>query len=145
MLYAERGVARLIAALPGRKFVLTNAPETYARAVLAALGIEQLFERVIAIEHMQRRGIWRAKPDLAMLRSVMRAARARIGDAILVEDTRGHLKRYRRLGIRTVWVVGHLAPAPKPQSPGSASRRPGTGRPHYVDHRVHSLKSLRKL
>lgn len=143
MLYAERGVARLIAALPGRKFVLTNAPETYARAVLAALGIEQLFERVIAIEQMQRRGVWCAKPDLAMLRGVMRAAHARIADAILVEDTRGHLKRYRRLGIRTVWVVGHLVTAPKRQ--GSNSRRPGTGRPHYVDHRVHSLKSLRKL
>ncbi|OXH85344.1 HAD family hydrolase, partial [Burkholderia multivorans] len=31
MLRAERGLARVVAALPGRKFVLTNAPERYAR------------------------------------------------------------------------------------------------------------------
>lgn len=43
MLQAERGLARLVAALPGRKIVLTNAPETYARAVLEELGIERLF------------------------------------------------------------------------------------------------------
>ncbi|MDN7656514.1 HAD-IA family hydrolase [Burkholderia multivorans] len=132
MLRAERGLARVVAALPGRKFVLTNAPERYARAVLRELRIERLFERVIAIEHMRDRRTWRAKPDSAMLRRVLRDAHARIEDAILVEDTRGHLKRYKRLGIGTVWITGHL--------PGHL---PSTGRPHYVDRRIRSLKSLR--
>ncbi|MFS2128203.1 hypothetical protein, partial [Pseudomonas sp. Pseusp97] len=68
MVRHERGVARLVAALPGRKIVLTNAPEAYARAVLAQLRIERLFEQVIAIEHMRDRRRWRAKPDHAMLR-----------------------------------------------------------------------------
>ncbi|MBN3820785.1 HAD-IA family hydrolase, partial [Paraburkholderia sp. Se-20369] len=75
---------------------------------------------------------WRAKPDHAMLRRTLRAAHARPADAILVEDTRGHLKRYKRLGIGTVWITGHL--------PGHL---PSTGRPHYVDQRIRSLKSLR--
>ncbi|WJF90158.1 pyrimidine 5'-nucleotidase [Paraburkholderia bonniea] len=141
MLRSERGLARLLAALPGRKIVLTNAPEAYARAVLAELGIARLFERVIAIEHMRERRHWRAKPDLAMLRQTMRAARVPLSDAILVEDTRGHLKRYRRLGIRTVWIVGHLPL--KARTAGGAARLPGTGRPHYVDRRIQSLKSLR--
>ncbi|CAN7538144.1 pyrimidine 5'-nucleotidase [Trinickia sp. LjRoot230] len=142
MLRAERGLARLIAALPGRKLVLTNAPQTYARAVLNELGIEHLFERVIAIEHMCRRGQWHAKPDIAMLRHVLREAQVPLADAVLVEDTRGHLKRYRRLGIGTVWIVGHLvAPARAKQS---NARMPGTGRPHYVDRRIRSLKSLRR-
>jgi len=132
MLRAERGLARIVAALPGRKIVLTNAPERYARAVLRELRIERLFERVIAIEHMRDRRTWRAKPDSAMLRRVLRDAHARIEDAILVEDTRGHLKRYKRLGIGTVWITGHL--------PGHL---PSTGRPHYVDRRIRSLKSLR--
>jgi pyrimidine 5'-nucleotidase len=131
MLHAERGLARMLCALPGRKIVLTNAPEAYARAVLAELGIERLFERVVAIEHMRTRERWRAKPDRAMLRAALREARAPLADAILVEDTRGHLKRYRGLGIRTVWITGHL-PARIAQS----------GRPHYVDHRIRSLKSL---
>jgi pyrimidine 5'-nucleotidase len=141
MLRAERGLARLIAALPGRKIVLTNAPEVYARAVLQELGIERLFERVIAIEQMRDRRAWRAKPDPAMLRRAMRDAHAPLARAILVEDTRGHLKRYKRLGIRTVWIVGHLPAAPR--TSGGAARLPGTGRPHYVDRRIRSLKSLR--
>jgi len=141
MLRAERGLARLIAALPGRKIVLTNAPEAYARAVLEELHIERLFERVIAIEHMRDRRAWRAKPDPTMLRRAMRDAHVRLVDAILVEDTRGHLKRYRRLGIRTVWITGHL-PMPV-RIDGVSARRPGTGRPHYVDKSIRSLKSLR--
>jgi pyrimidine 5'-nucleotidase len=143
MLRAERGLARLIAALPGRKLILTNGPQAYARAVLAELGIERLFERVIAIEHMRRRGKWYAKPDLPVLRRVLREANVHVADAVLVEDTRDHLKRYRRLGIRTVWIVGHLLATPRRN--GSSNRLPGTGRPHYVDRRVRSLKSLRGL
>ncbi|KXU89874.1 HAD family hydrolase [Paraburkholderia monticola] len=141
MIRYERGVARLVAALPGRKIVLTNAPETYARAVLAELRIERLFERVIAIEHMRDRRQWRAKPDHAMLRRAMRDARVSLKDAILVEDTRSHLKNYRRLGLRTVWITGHLPR--KPHADGVPTRLPGTGRPHYVDRSVRSLKSLR--
>ena len=132
MVRAERGLARIVAALPGRKLILTNAPENYARAVLRELRIERLFERVIAIEHMRDRRTWRAKPDHTMLRRTLRAAHARMADTILVEDTRGHLKRYKRLGIGTVWITGHL--------PGHL---PVTGRPHYVDQRIRSLKSLR--
>ncbi|NML33429.1 pyrimidine 5'-nucleotidase [Paraburkholderia antibiotica] len=141
MIRHERGVARLVAALPGRKIVLTNAPETYARAVLAELRIERLFERVIAIEHMRDRRQWRAKPDHAMLRKAMRDAHVSLNDAILVEDTRSHLKNYRRLGIRTVWITGHLSR--KPHADGVPTRLPGTGRPHYVDRSIRSLKSLR--
>jgi pyrimidine 5'-nucleotidase len=137
MLHAERGLARTLAALPGRKIVLTNGPEAYARAVLAELGIERQFECVVAIEQMRTRSRWRAKPDRAMLRETLRRLGATLDDAILIEDTRGHLKRYRRLGIRTVWMTGHLPPLPAP-----SMRIQGSGRPHYVDHRIRSLKSL---
>ncbi|MGF6533349.1 MULTISPECIES: pyrimidine 5'-nucleotidase [Paraburkholderia] len=141
MVRSERGLARLVAALPGRKIVLTNAPEAYAHAVLAELRIERLFERVIAIEHMRDRRGWRAKPDASMLRRAMRDAHVPLADAILVEDTRSHLKNYRRLGIRTVWIVGHLPS--KVRADGVPGLLPGTGRPHYVDRRIRSLKSLR--
>ncbi|RDV00087.1 pyrimidine 5'-nucleotidase [Trinickia dinghuensis] len=141
MVRSERGLARLVAALPGRKLILTNAPEKYARDVLRELGIERLFERVIAIEDMRRHGSWHAKPDLPMLRRVLREARVPTEDAILVEDTRSHLKHYKKLGIGTVWIVGHL-PAPA-RIEGKIARLPGSGRPHYVDRRIRSLKSLR--
>ncbi len=141
MVRSERGLGRLIAALPGRKIVLTNGPQAYAQAVLAELRIERLFERVIAVEHMRDRRGWRAKPDPAMLRKAMRDAHVRLSDAILVEDTRGHLKSYKRLGVRTIWIVGHLPP--RTREDGVPALLPGTGRPHYVDRRIRSLKSLR--
>jgi len=137
MLHAERGLARTLAALPGRKIVLTNGPAAYARDVLAALGIERQFERVVAIEQMRSRGRWRAKPDRAMLRETLRRLGATLANAVLIEDTRSHLKRYRGLGIRTVWITGHL---PQPAHP--TPRREGSGKPHYVDQRIRSLKSL---
>ncbi|MDR5730770.1 pyrimidine 5'-nucleotidase [Caballeronia sp. LZ025] len=141
MLRAERGIKRMLHALPGRKIVLTNGPSVYARAVLAELGIEKLFERVIAIEDMREGDRWRAKPDAPMLRQAMRRAHVRLADAILVEDTRGHLKSYRRLGIRTVWIVGHL-PAARTSSGAVSVRMPGAGRPHYVDRTVQSVRAL---
>jgi pyrimidine 5'-nucleotidase len=140
LIRAERGLARLLRALPGRKLILTNGPERYAHAVLAELGIGRLFEQVIAVEHMRHGNRWQTKPELGMLRRAMRRAHVRVADAVLVEDTRGHLKRYKRLGLRTVWMVGHL---PAIQSAGpSKNRMAGSGRPHYVDYRIRSLKSL---
>jgi pyrimidine 5'-nucleotidase len=145
MVRAERGLARMIRGLPGRKIVLTNAPSVYAHAVLNELGIAKLFERVIAIEDMQdRSGYWRAKPDAAMLRRAMRRAHVPLADAVLVEDTRGHLKSYKRLGIRTVWITGHL-PSVLNASGSKSLRSPGSGRPHYVDLKIRSLKGLRGL
>jgi pyrimidine 5'-nucleotidase len=145
MVRAERGLARMIRGLPGRKIVLTNAPSVYAHAVLNELGIAKLFERVIAIEDMQdRSGYWRAKPDAAMLRRAMRRAHVPLSDAVLVEDTRGHLKSYKRLGIRTVWITGHL-PSVLNASGGASLRSRSSGRPHYVDLKIRSLKGLRDL
>ncbi|CAH2793823.1 MAG: Pyridoxal-5'-phosphate phosphatase (EC, Alphaproteobacterial type [uncultured Caballeronia sp.] len=145
MVRAERGLARMICGLPGRKIVLTNRPSVYAHAVLDELGIAKLFERVIAIEDMQdRSGYWRAKPDAAMLRRAMRRANVPLSDAVLVEDTRGHLKRYKRLGIRTVWITRYL-PSVLNASGAKSLWSPASGRPHYVDLKIRSLKGLRGL
>ncbi len=144
MVRAERGLAHMIRGLPGRKIVITNGPSIYAHAVLSELGIAKLFERVIAIEDMQdRSGYWRAKPDAAMLRRAMRRAHVPLADAVLVEDTRGHLKRYKRLGIRTVWITGHLPSVLN--ASGAVSLRTHSGRPHYIDLKIRSLKGLRDL
>jgi len=140
--HTERSLAGILRALPGRKIILTNGPEAYARGILRALGIERLFEQVIAIEQMQGGRAWRAKPDLNMLRQVLRRASVNPTQAILVEDTRGHLKSYKRLGLRTVWMVGHL---PEVRRANAQQIVRGTGRPHYVDYRIRSLKSLHRI
>lgn len=133
---AERGLARALRHLPGRRILLTNGPARYARDVLTALGIAHLFERVVAVEQMRRGTRWFAKPDGLMLRALLHRLGARPAHTLLVEDTHGHLKRYRRLHLRTVWMTGHLR--------GLARRIPA-GRPHYVDHRVRSVHELTAL
>jgi putative hydrolase of the HAD superfamily len=52
-----------------------------------------------------------------MLRRLLARERIAPSRAILVEDTLSHLKRYRRLGIGTVWVTGYLLRKP----PGTAT------------------------
>jgi pyrimidine 5'-nucleotidase len=145
----ERGLAQTLRRLPGRKILFTNAPETYAFAVLDLLGLRHAFERVIAVEQMRDRRGWQSKPDHGMLRRTLRQLRVQHRDAVLVEDTRTHLKHYRRTGLRTVWMVGHLHAAPAPSvgrqtdiSGGYVQRRGESGRPHYIDRRIRSIKSL---
>lgn len=108
MVRAERGLAQLLRALPGRKILLTNAPAAYAREVVRHIGLRRAFAREIAVEHIWVHRRLRPKPDPLMLRRLLARERIAPSRAILVEDTLSHLKRYRRLGLSTVWVTGYL-------------------------------------
>jgi len=121
----------LLARLPGRKVLLTNAPAHYARRVLHALGLARLFEAVIAIEHMAMFGQLRPKPDARMLRRVATQLGVPPSRCVLVEDTLVHQKAARRVGLRTVWMQRWL-PAPSPR------------RPAYVNLRIRGLRGLRR-
>ena len=134
-----------LARLPGRKFILTNAPRAYAERVLVALGIARLFDGVIAIEDMAMFGHLRPKPDARMLRTVALRLGVRPTRCVLVEDTLVHLKSARRLGMATVWMQRYVR---LPRGPGPRVAAPGVGRlsmrPAYVDRRVRRLASLRR-
>ncbi|AOZ04867.1 pyrimidine 5'-nucleotidase [Cupriavidus malaysiensis] len=118
MIKVRRGLAAHLRRLPGRKILVTNAPQDYALAVLRIAGIAQYFERVVAIEQMWVHGHLRPKPDRRMLRRLLAQERIAPHRAVLVEDTLSHLKRYAGMGIGTAWVTGYLralAPA-RPQA-----------------------------
>lgn len=123
-----------LAALPGRKFILTNAPRRYAERVLGRLGIGRAFDGVLSVEDMAMFGQLRPKPDARMLRRV--AARLRVPPArcVLVEDTLEHQKAARRIGMCTVWLQRWLRRNAAPPRFG--------WRPVYVDRRVGSLQAL---
>jgi putative hydrolase of the HAD superfamily len=133
-----------LARLPGRKFILTNAPAAYAARVLGHLGMLALFDGVLAIEDMHVFGRLRPKPDARMLRHVCARLGVLPSRCILVEDTLVHLKAARRLGMGTVWMQRWLPPptsgAPVP-NPGKSRRN--RRRPAYVDRRVRALIELR--
>ena len=128
-------------ALPGRKFVLTNAPVDYAKRVLAALGLAALFEGVIGIEGMRLFGHFRPKPDARMFRVVLARLKLRPAQCVLVEDTLSHQRAARSLGLATVWMQRYLwCNAQTPEVGARLRRRPG-----YVNARISSLQSLRGL
>ena len=109
--------------LPGRKFVFSNAPVHYSRAVLGALGIADLFDGIFSIEHTR----FRPKPDSYGFLRLCRAHRLRPQRCIMVEDTLDNLRTAGRLGMKTVWVA-------------RAGRAPG-----YVDVKITNLMQLPRL
>jgi putative hydrolase of the HAD superfamily len=129
----ERGLSLLLRRLPGRKILLTNAPQHYSHTVMRHLGLKRHFSHHIAIEDMHVHGQLRPKPSGLMLRRLLRRHGVAASRAILVEDTLDNLRSARRLGLRTVWVTQYLK-AEKP------ARMPN--RPAYVDVKVKSVRQL---
>jgi putative hydrolase of the HAD superfamily len=131
----------VLARLPGRKFILTNAPLAYAERVIAALGIGALFDGIIAIEGMHMFGDLRPKPDARMLRRTAARLGVHPAQCVLVEDTLAHQKAARRVGMATVWMQrwqrGHGGCGP---AATRAHRRPA-----YVDLRVARLRALHRV
>jgi len=119
--------------LPGRKYILTNAPAAYAARVLGVLGIARIFDGVLSIEDMHMFGHLRPKPDARMLRRVAARLRLPPSHCVLVEDTLVHQKAARRVGMGTVWMQRWLP------DPVRRQRRPA-----YVDQRIRRLRELRR-
>lgn len=119
--------------LPGRKFLMTNAPLAYAERVLAAIGLLGVFDGMVCIEDMSCFGQSRPKPDARMFRMVLARLKLKPERCILVEDTLIHQKTARGLGLSTVWMQRWLRRA------GAARLQ---RRPVYVSRRVRSLGAL---
>ena len=140
--------------LPGRKFVLTNAPRAYALRVLDSLGVAAQFDGVLSIEDMAMFGHLRPKPDARMLRRV--AARLKVAPTrcVLVEDTLEHQKAARGLGMTTVWMRRYLGGRYRgaPSAPSQTRLRASPAqvevgvhacpKPAYVCARINSLQKL---
>ena len=127
--------------LPGRKIVLTNAPQAYAQRVLKHLGMHRWFEQVIGIEDMRCFGQLRPKPDARMFRVVLARLKLRPRDCVLVEDTLAHQKAAHRVGMQAVWMQRYI---------GANSHGPEVGirplrRPRYVRATMNSLHRLKRL
>jgi putative hydrolase of the HAD superfamily len=135
---------RALAALPGKRVLLTNAPRDYALRVLRHLRLLRCFDAVISIEDMQMFGHLRPKPDKRMFRWLVARLRVRPSDCTLVEDTLEHQKAAWAVGLQTVWMQRFALAA------AAASAEPHAGlrlrrRPDYVSARIRQLQALRRL
>jgi len=123
MLVQEPQLRATLTRLPGRKFVFSNSPVHYARAVLRALAITDLFDDLFSIEHTR----YRPKPDSYGFLRLCRANHLKPQRCIMVEDSLENLRTARSLGMKTVWVT-RAAKAPD-----------------YVDVKVANLMQLRRM
>jgi putative hydrolase of the HAD superfamily len=89
-----------ISALPGRKLIFTNADLPYARRVLAARGLDDVFEDIFDIHRMEHR----PKPDPVSYRAFCNELAVIPENALFVEDSAHNLVPAKALGMTTIWV-----------------------------------------
>jgi putative hydrolase of the HAD superfamily len=120
MVLREARLRHVLRRLPGRKLVFSNGPQRYARAVLALLKVDDLFDEVLGIEQSG----FRPKPELAGFRQMLRRQRLDPRRCVMVEDSAENLETAKRLGMKTVWVSNSLR------------------NPHYVDVKIGNVLEL---
>jgi putative hydrolase of the HAD superfamily len=143
-LRTHRVDTQALARLPGRKFILTNAPRAYAWRVLRALGLHRCVHGVLSIEDMCHFGQLRPKPDARMFKVVAAKLKAAPTDCVLVEDTLMHQKSAHALGIKTVWMQRWLHKTAHEIPSGGKVGVYLHRRPKYVYARIKSIQALVK-
>jgi putative hydrolase of the HAD superfamily len=123
MLVREPQLRATLRRLPGRKYVFSNSPVHYSRAVLRGLAIADLFTGVFCIEQTR----YQPKPDIAGFLRLARTNRLRLSRCIMVEDMLENLRTAKKLGMKTIWV-------------SRAGRAPA-----YVDLKIAGLMELPRL
>src|SRR3546814_861717 len=112
LVHSETGLAHKLRRLKGRKILLTNAPQDYAREVLKTLGILHHFECVWAIDHMNLQGRLRPKPSVALMQQTLARLGVPARRVVLAEETLRNLKGPRQADIRTVHIFHPGTPVP---------------------------------
>lgn len=108
VLTPDPDLAAHIAALPGRRIVYTNGSAPYAARVIAARGLDGLFDAVYGVEHAG----YRPKPEPAAFDTVFAADGLTPSRAAMFEDDPRNLRAPHALGMRTVHVAPERAPGP---------------------------------
>jgi putative hydrolase of the HAD superfamily len=101
----DRALAEGIRRLPGRKIVYTNGSAPYAERVIAARGLEGLFDAVYGVEHAG----FRPKPERAAFEAIFTADGLDTARGAMFEDDARNLAAPHAMGMRTI----HVAPEPE--------------------------------
>ena len=100
LLRPDADLRRQITSLPGRKIIFTNADAPYAERVLAARGLDNLFEDIFDIHRMQHL----PKPAAASYDSLCAQLDINPTRALFAEDSVHNLLPAKALGMTTIWV-----------------------------------------
>jgi len=100
LLRPDADLRRQIISLRGRKLIFTNADAPYAERVLAARGLDNLFEDIFDIHRMQHV----PKPAVESYDSLCAQLDINPARALFVEDSAHNLAPAKALGMTTIWV-----------------------------------------
>ena len=131
--------------LPGRRFIVTNAPRAYALRVLRTLRLAGLFDGIVCIEDMKMFGQHRPKPDARMFRALAARLKTRPSRCVLVEDTLAHQRSARRVGMKTVWMQRYLRGAVHARGSHLKVGVHHCHKPAYVCARIKRIQRLHAL
>ena len=93
-------LGKMIAALPGTKYVFTNADRDYAGRVLNKLGFADAFAGIHDIHACN----YVPKPELAAYESMLQAFGCEPGRTLFAEDMARNLAPAKNLGLATIWL-----------------------------------------
>ena len=99
-LAADPALVAALDALPGRKFVFTNASEEYARRVLARLGLANAFDGMHDIHAMD----YVPKPDPSAYAALCARHGIDPARALFADDMARNLAPAKMLGMTTLWI-----------------------------------------
>lgn len=91
---------RVLAELPGRKLIYTNADQPYTERVLERLGVARHFEGIFDIVAAD----YQPKPQEASYEALLQRYDFDPSRAIFFEDSARNLKPAHALGMTTVWI-----------------------------------------
>lgn len=100
MLEENAPLAAAIARLPGRKIIFTNADETYARRILARLGLGETFEAIHDVHALD----YRPKPEPWAYRHICDTYALDPAESLFTDDMARNLKPAKLIGMTTLWV-----------------------------------------
>lgn len=98
-------LAAVLAVLPQRKAVFTNATAKHARNVLSTLGILAYFERLIGVEEIG----YIPKPQMAAYERCLALLDVPAHRCLFIEDSAVNLPPARALGMKTVLIGAETA------------------------------------
>jgi putative hydrolase of the HAD superfamily len=104
----DADLTRTIKALPGRRIVYTNGCEPYARRVIEARGLTDLFDAVYGVEHAG----FLPKPERAAFDAIVALDGFAPDTAAMFEDDLRNLAEPFAMGMKTVHVAPDAAPHP---------------------------------
>lgn len=96
----QPALVEAIAALPGRKFIFTNADTPYAHKVLERLGLSDIFSDIHDIYATQ----YIPKPEQSAYDSMLDAFGIDPEKSVFFEDMARNLRPAKAMGMGTIWI-----------------------------------------